>query len=99
MMPAALAAVWLSCPAFAPGDAFPIPAQVGCPVPVAGLIYPLDHNDSDRGMLVAIDRSAAALRECAEGRETEAGEWSPVVWFALGAAAAAGAVAGVGLTR
>ena len=91
------AAVWLSCPAHQYGDAYPVLAQEGCPVPVSGLIYPHGHEDERESARLALTRSAAALRACAVDREAEAEEWSPAVWLALGAAV--GAVAGVGLTR
>lgn len=88
-------AVWLSCPEYQPGEPYPVPAQVGCPVPVSGLIYPIDHDQDDRDALFALTQSAAALRDCSKQQESGAEEWSPAVWFALGAAA--GAAVGYGL--
>ena len=90
-------AVWLSCPAYQPGESYPVPAQVGCPVPVSGLIYPNGYDDDIESAKLALNRSAAALRECAESREAETGEWSPAVWLALGAAV--GAAAGYGFSQ
>lgn len=86
------AAVWLSCPAQQYGDTYPVPAQVGCPVPVAGLIYPHGHEEELESARLALTRSAAALRECAKQRDDEAATVSPPVWFALGAVAGAAAV-------
>lgn len=88
------AAVWLSCPAHQYGDPYPVPAQVGCPVPVAGLIYPHGHEEDIESARLALARSAAALRECAKQRDDEAESVSPLVWVALGAVAGAAAVYG-----
>ena len=48
LAPVLAAAVWGACPAYMTGDPWPVPAQAGCPVPVAGLIYPFEHADEDR---------------------------------------------------
>lgn len=85
-------AVWLSCPAYQPGESYPVPAQVGCPVPVSGIIYPLGYDDDIESAKLALVRSAAALRDCAKQRDDEAATVSPSVWFALGAVAGAAAV-------
>ena len=91
------AAVWLSCPAHQYGDVYPVPAQVGCLVPVAGLIYPHGHEEELESARLALTRSAAALRACAVDREAETEEWSPAVWLALGAAV--GAAVGFGFAQ
>lgn len=89
--------MWLSCPAYQPGEPYPVPAQVGCPVPVSGLIYPLGYDGDIESARLALTRSAAALRECSKQREAETEEWPPAVWLALGAAV--GAAAGYGLAQ
>lgn len=89
LAPVLAAAVWGACPAYMTGDPWPVPAQVGCPVPVAGLIYPFEHVDQDRDAMRALDN---AERELAATRDLLAefrGEWSPLVWFGIGAAAGA----------
>lgn len=97
MIPLALAAVFISCPAYEPGEPFPVPAHYGCPVPVSGWIYPDDHKEQDLDASLALDRSAAALRECADNLDDASEGWSPAVLIVLGAAA--GAVAGYELAR
>lgn len=85
-------AVWLTCPAYQLGEPYPVPAQVGCPVPVSGLIYPISHEDDIESARLALVRSAAALRECGKQRDDEAATVSPLVWVALGAVAGATAI-------
>lgn len=89
------AAVWGACPAYMPGDPWPVPAQVGCLVPVEGLIYPYEHqHEIDDAVLALADaeRELAVTRDLlAEVRD----EWSPLVWFGIGAAAGAAVAWGV----
>jgi len=89
LAPVLAAAVWGACPAHMTGDPWPVPAQAGCPVPVAGLIYPYEHADQDRDAVHAL---ADAERELAVTRDLLVefrDEWSPLVWFGIGAAAGA----------
>ena len=89
------AAVWGACPAYMTGDPWPVPAQAGCPVPVAGLIYPFEHADDDRDAVLALRNAerelATAHALLAEVRD----EWSPLVWFGIGIAAGAAVTWGV----
>lgn len=95
LAPVLAAAVWGACPAYLPGDPWPVPAQVGCPVPVAGLIYDYDHAEVDREALRALDDARRELATThallAEVRD----EWSPIVWFGIGAAAGAAVAWGI----
>ncbi len=97
MIPLALAGVFAVCPAYEAGEPFPVPAHYGCPVPVSGWIYPDDHKSEDESAQLALDRSAVALRECADDLDDASEGWSPAVWIVLGAAA--GAVAGYELAK
>jgi len=91
------AAVWGACPAYQPGDPWPVPAQVGCPVPVSGLVYPYEHVDQDHNAVLAL-RNAERELEAAHALLTEVrDEWSPLVWFGIGIAA--GGVAAWGLVE
>lgn len=95
MMPLTLAAaVWLSCPTYAPGDPWPVPSQVGCPAAVPGLVYPFEHEDEDRSIRMDRDRLARELENAAIILEGRQDEFSPAVWFTLGAAAGAALVYG-----
>lgn len=87
-------AVWAGvCPTMQPGEGYPVPAIVGCPVPAAGLIYEQDHADLDMETRMALDRARVDL-DAAHAVLSEVDErWSPAIWFALGVAA--GAVAAV----
>ena len=95
LVPVLAAAVWGACPAYQPGDPWPVPAQVGCPVPVAGLIYPYEHVDQDRDAVLALRNAERELQTAhallAEVRD----EWSPLVWFGIGIAAGAAVTWGV----
>jgi hypothetical protein len=89
MVPVGLAvAVWAGvCPTIQPGEGYPVPAIVGCPVPVAGLIYEQDHAGIDRDARMALDRARVEL-DAAHAVLSEVDErWSPAVWFGLGVAA------------
>ena len=95
MTPATLAAaLWLACPTYAPGDPFPVPSQVGCPAPAPGLIYPFEHEDEDRAVRFDRDRLAGELANAAAVLEGRQDEWSPAIWFTLGAVAGAALVYG-----
>ncbi len=89
------AAVWGACPAYLPGDPWPVPAQVGCPVPVAGLVYPFEHADEDRDAALALRDARAALENDRRLLDEVRDEWSPMVWFGIGIAAGAAAAWGV----
>jgi len=95
LAPVLAAAIWGACPAYLPGDPWPVPAQAGCPVPVAGLIYDHDHADVDRDAVLALRNAERELAMThallAEVRD----EWSPLVWFGIGAAAGAAATWGI----
>ena len=86
-------AVWAGvCPTMQPGEGYPVPAIVGCPVPAAGLIYEQDHADLDRDARMALDRARVEL-DAAHAVLSEVDEqWSPAIWFGLGVAAGALAV-------
>ena len=88
------AGVWLSCPTWAPGEPFPVPSQVGCPAAVSGLVYPFEHDDEDRQIRMDRDRLAGELGNCATVLEGRQDEFSPAVWFTLGAVAGAALVYG-----
>ena len=81
-------AVWAGvCPTMQPGEGYPVPAIVGCPVPAAGLIYEQDHADLDMDTRMALDRARVDL-DAAHAVLSEVDEqWSPAVWFGLGVAA------------
>ena len=95
LAPVLAAAVWGACPAYQAGDPWPVPAQVGCPVPVAGLVYPYEHVDQDRDAVLALRNAERELQTAhallAEVRD----EWSPLVWFGIGIAAGAAVTWGV----
>lgn len=83
------AAVWGACPAYLPGDPWPVPAQAGCPVPVAGLIYPYEHVDQDRDAALALRDARAALETDRRLLAEVGDQWSPLVWVGIGVAVGA----------
>ena len=95
LAPVLAAAIWGACPAYQAGDPWPVPAQVGCPVPVAGLVYPYEHVDQDRDAVLALRNAerelAMAHALLAEVRD----EWSPLVWVGIGIAAGAALTWGI----
>lgn len=95
LAPVLAAAVWGACPAYQPGDPWPVPAQVGCPVPVAGLVYPYEHVDQDRDAVLALRNAERELQTAhallAEVRD----EWSPLVWVGIGIAVGAATTWGI----
>lgn len=85
-------AIWVGvCPAYSPGDPYPVPAIVGCPVPASGSIYPDDHAEDDRLVAAALAEARMAL-EAADDVLAEA-ESAPGPWLYVGAGALLGATA------
>ncbi len=95
LAPVLAAAVWGACPAYLPGDPWPVPAQVGCPVPVAGLIYPHEHPDEDRAAALALRDARAALEIDRRLLDEVGDQWSPLVWVGIGIAVGAATTWGI----
>ena len=95
LAPVLAAAVWGACPAHLPGDPWPVPAQVGCPVPVAGLIYPFEHADEDRDAVRALTDAQRELETTRRLLDEVRDEWSPLVWLGIGVAVGAATTWGV----
>ena len=95
LAPVLAAAVWGACPAYLPGDPWPVPAQVGCPVPVAGLIYPYEHVDQDRDAVRALADASRELETTRRLLDEVRDEWSPLVWLGIGVAVGAATTWGV----
>ena len=89
LAPVLAAAVWGACPAYLPGDPWPVPAQAGCPVPVAGLIYPFEHPDEDRAAALALRDARAALEMDRRLLDEVGDQWSPLEWVGIGIAVGA----------
>lgn len=95
LAPVLAAAMWGACPAYQPGDPWPVPAQVGCPVPVAGLIYPYEHPDEDREAVRALADAQRELETTRRLLDEVRDEWSPLVWLGIGVAVGAATTWGV----
>ena len=95
LAPVLAAAVWGACPAYSIGDPWPVPAQVGCPVPVAGLIYDYEHAEADREAMRALDDARRELATTRDLLGEVRDEWGPLVWFGIGTAAGAAAAWGI----
>ena len=95
LAPVLAAAVWGACPAYMNGDPWPVPAQAGCPVPVAGLIYPFEHADEDRDAALALRDARLALENDRRLLDEVRDEWSPLVWVGIGIAAGAALTWGI----
>lgn len=92
MTPLAVA-IWAGvCPAYTPGEPYPVPAVVGCPVPAPGAIYPDEHADDDRRAAAALAEARIALAVASDAL-AEA-EDAPGPWVYVGAGVVLG-VAGV----
>ena len=70
------------CPGGSPADTYPVTLFAGCPAPATGLLYPLDHEDSDVRLKAAATGAQRAAEACAakldEYAEADTPTWALV---------------------
>jgi len=87
--PLVLAAAVSMCPAYEVGDTMPLTILQGCPAPIAGLLYSLDHASVDREAGIALTNCGARADSCAGTIEKMPEPPSRLAWAGVGLLGAA----------
>jgi len=81
----------IACPVYVPGDtSYPVPVVATCAAPVAGLIYPWDHDRLDADAATQLRRDAETIHRLEAVAAEHADELHPLAWVLTGALLGAG---------